>query len=307
MDFQWTLKNSIRIEGIGLHSGKNVQLDIKPAEDNFGVQFLRTDLNSAKELKFIPAHIDFVRPSDLCTTLGLSEENFISTIEHLMAALNGLGVDNALIEINASEIPILDGSAASFTVEILKVGLRKQKSLRKFYCLRKEFHLTDGEKSVTARPSNQPTVKAFLDYPWKMVGKQEVQIPLSPSGFMQLHYARTFCHLKDVEAMRRHGLALGGSLENAIVVTDYSILNPEGLRTPDEFARHKVLDFMGDIFLLGHRIYADFELKKSGHAMHSKFVKVLLGNKNEYLTVVEGLNSKKSVPDSVIPLMSVVK
>ena len=303
MEHQWTLKNAIQIQGIGLHSGKNVHLTLKPADENFGIQFLRTDL---KNQQFIPAHIDFVRPSDLCTTLGRSEENFVSTVEHLMAALNGLGVDNVSIEIDAAEIPILDGSSSFFTVEILKVGLRKQKLLRKFYCLRKEFKLVDGDKSVSSKPSHIPHVKAFLDYPWKMIGKQEVQIDLSQSGFMQLHYARTFCHLKDVEAMRRHGLALGGSLENAIVVTDHSILNPEGLRTPDEFARHKVLDFMGDIFLLGHRIYADFELKKSGHAMHSRFTKELLTKKDEYLTVVECLPNP-TISILATPIMASVK
>lgn len=296
---QLTVKGKVEIRGIGLHSGKPVRLEILPADPNSGIVFKRTDLPNSEP---IAARIQNVIPSDLCTTIGLNEECRVATIEHLMAALHGLGIDNCIIKIDGPEVPILDGSAAPFVAKILAVGTDKQKAWKKFFVLKKSFEIAENGKCIKAEPSEIFQVRGEIEFDSKVIGFQEHKSTLDFAGFQDFANARTFCHIRDVDAMRRAGLALGGSLENAVVITDSSILNTEGLRHSNEFVRHKILDLVGDLYLLGSPLIASVFARRAGHNFHARFVRELLQNKDAYLATVEGIPVSPIIDEHVTRL-----
>jgi UDP-3-O-[3-hydroxymyristoyl] N-acetylglucosamine deacetylase len=246
--YQSTLRRTVKISGIGLHSGREVHLEICPAESNSGIVFQRTDSDNAVPVLVHPHHIS---NSELSTTIGAGDSR-IATIEHLMAAIAGLGIDNAYIKVDAPEIPIMDGSASPFVEKLLQAGIAKQDGFRKLYVIKKAFEVKMGDRVMRIEPARRPTISCKIDFDCSsVIGEQTMDFIFSRNGFLSLCDSRTFCHIRDVEAMRKAGFALGGTLNNAIVVTDDSIMNEDGLRSPDEFVKHKVLDCIGDLAVLG--------------------------------------------------------
>ena len=292
MDYQGTLKHAVRFEGVGLHSGKAVVLDILPARAGHGITFLRTDSPQAEP---VAAKVSNVTSTDLSTSIG-SGVNRVSTIEHLMAAFAGVGIDNAAVRVSGPEMPILDGSAAIFVERFLAVGVRRLSSTRRRFIVRKAFELRRGDKVVRVEPASRQRYRCEIEFGSQMIGRQAVEYVPSKAAFLKLAEARTFCHLNEVNAMRSAGLALGGSLENAVVVTDTEVLNAEGLRGEDEFVRHKLLDAIGDFALLGGTLVGRITLCKSGHGMHAEFMHQLMKRHLEYLEIVD--EDERSSEDS---------
>ncbi len=297
-NFQKTLKKSITIEGVGLHSGKPVKLVIQPAFANHGIVFVRTDLEGSPR---IPAHYTNVVNTQLATTLGKGKAT-IGTVEHIMAAFQGLGIDNALVEVNGSEVPILDGSSIRFCEAILDVGLTKQSQLRPYLALKRRVELKVDEKWAVAEPSDRLSVQSSIDWDHPAIGYQEFNYFEGKTSFAELAAARTFGFLRDVEALRRIGLARGGSLENAVVLNDGLVLNPEGLRFPDEFVRHKVLDALGDLKLAGIAIQAKIRLHRSGHDLHSQLLAAIFSNPDHF-EIIDESQDKASKTASISPVM----
>lgn len=279
---QKTLKQSASISGIGLHSGKRVNLTIHPAKANTGIRFLRSDLPESIEIQ---ANVRNVHSTTLATTLSAGEIK-VSTVEHLMSALWAMGIDNALCEIDGEEVPILDGSSAPFAQLIRKAGLRTQRSPRKFLVAQKAIELRSGDKWATLKPSREFRIKYTIDFPHPVIGKQNFTFDSSTNFIKEIAPCRTFGFLKDVERMQAMGLGLGGSLQNAVVLDDVKALNPEGLRFSDEFVRHKVLDAIGDFSLIGYPIIAEIELHRAGHELQTKLVHALLEQPNAYTIYV---------------------
>ncbi|RYZ60125.1 MAG: UDP-3-O-[3-hydroxymyristoyl] N-acetylglucosamine deacetylase [Proteobacteria bacterium] len=277
--WQTTLKSSVEFTGKGLHKGQAVRMIVEPAPVNTGIVFSRADLSVSQ---MIPARADLVSTSQLCTTLGAGD-HAVSTIEHLMAAFAGLGISNARVIVDGPELPIMDGSSSAFVHGLMSVGLRQSPERAKAYRLRKPLVILDGDKMLRLDPAERQSIKCSIDFKSKAIGAQSIEYRESLDGFLQLANARTFCHLSDVEMMRSQGLALGGGLDNAIVVTDDEVLNQEGLRSQDEFVRHKLLDLIGDFALLGAPLLARISAHKSGHAMHARCLQVLLSQKEQYL------------------------
>lgn len=280
---QKTLKEKIVFTGKGLHTGRYVRLEVRPAAVNTGLVFLRTDSDQAME---ISAHVNNVSSTELCTTIGHGPSS-IGTIEHLMAAFSGLGIDNAFIFVNAPEIPIMDGSSAPFIDGFLKVGLTDLGTPNRLIIVKEAFTYREDDKFVTVEPSSGQEYNFAVDYGNSFIGKQSIKFALEEMNFLKLADARTFCHLKEVTALRAMGLAQGGSLENAIVVSDNGVMNEEGLRSPDEFVRHKLLDLIGDFYLLGAQLVAKVTAEKSGHTLHVNFLREILRQKDRYLAVIE--------------------
>ena len=265
MIFQRTLRRPVLVQGIGLHSGKPVKLSIQPASPNTGIVFVRTDLLNSP---LIPAHFKYVVNTQLATTLGRDKVT-VSTVEHLLAALQGMGVDNARVEVNGPEIPIMDGSSLPFMKAFEEAGLESQLQQRAVLALRKRVELKVSEKWAYAEPAARFEVHGTIEWDHPAIGYQEFHYVEGKTPFSQLADARTFCMLRDVEAMQRVGLARGGSLDNAVVLDDARVVNPHGLRSPDEFVRHKVLDALGDFKLAGIAIQGYIRLHRAGHELHS--------------------------------------
>lgn len=268
MIFQRTLRRPISIEGIGLHSGKPVQLYILPASPNSGIAFARTDLPNSP---LIPAHFKYVVNTQLATTLGRDKVT-VSTVEHLLAALQGMGIDNARIEVNGPEVPIMDGSSLPFVQAIEEVGFESQLQPRALLALRRRVEIKVADKWAYAEPAARLEVHGTIEWDHPAIGYQEFHYIDGKTSFAQLADARTFCMLRDVEAMQRMGLARGGSLDNAVVLDDVQVVNPGGLRSPDEFVRHKVLDALGDFKLAGIAIQGYIRLHRAGHDLHSQLL-----------------------------------
>ena len=277
---QTTLLREVRCSGIGLHSGRKVGLVLRPAPCDTGVVFT---VNTALGRERIVPRPDRVVSTGLATTLGVGDVR-ISTIEHLMAALVGLEVDNVYVEVNGNELPILDGSASVYVYLIRSAGIKfldKSKFVAK---VRRPVKFESNGKYVSAKPYQGLKIdyKIFFEHP--KIGVQNYSFESSPASFESLiARARTFGFLKDVEWLQSNGLALGGTLENAVVFDDYGVLNPEGLRFRDEMVRHKVLDFMGDIAVGTHRLYGHFEVCCSGHELNNKFLRHIFAHADEYL------------------------
>ena len=277
---QKTLNKSLEIKGIGLHSGKEVTLKILPAEPNTGIQFKRTDLQSDNIV--IPSVFN-VSSTNLCTTISNDAGVKISTIEHLMSALFTLGVDNSIIEINNLEVPILDGSSKIFINEIKKVGLKDQNVPIKIILIRKKITYTEDEKFISIEPSK---TNLFIDFEIKyknnFIGKQRNLIDVYNSDLTEVMESRTFCLYEDVEKLKKMGLALGGSLDNAIVVKDGAVLNENGLRNKKEFVNHKILDCIGDLYLSGYRVIGKIECSQGGHRITNNLLRKVYSNKENF-------------------------
>lgn len=278
---QRTLANPVQTNGIGLHSGKEVHLTIKPAPINHGIRFVRVDLPGHPS---VTAQFNRVVDTSLATVIG-SDGCIVSTIEHLMATFAGLSIDNALVELDSYEVPVMDGSAGPFTTLILESGIQDLKMPRHFFVLRERIEAVEGDKSVTVYPSDVFKISCCIDFPHPMIGEQQYSIEVTDTVFAQeISRARTFGFLHEVETMKRFGLALGGSLENAVVVDREGVLNEGGLRFPDEFVRHKILDCLGDFSLLGMPILGHIVVKKSGHAFNHSFLEKFFAQKEAWET-----------------------
>jgi len=283
--WQTTLKTSVEFVGKGLHSGRVVRMTLEPAPANTGIVFVRGDQSHSESRNHeieIPALAKLVTTTQLCTTLGSSSKS-VATIEHLMAAFAGLGVSNARVIVNAPEIPIMDGSSLAFVRGIMKVGLQELDVPAKAFRLLRPFVLQDGDKQIRLEPAERQRIKCSIEFRAKAIGSQSIEYKESLESFLAIADARTFCHLSDVQAMHEKGLALGGGLDNAVVVTENGILNENGLRSKDEFVRHKLLDLIGDFALLGAPLMADIFTHKGGHALNTRCIQMLLAQKDLYL------------------------
>jgi UDP-3-O-[3-hydroxymyristoyl] N-acetylglucosamine deacetylase len=278
---QRTLKNVIRATGVGLHTGKKICLTLRPAEVDTGIVFRRIDLDPVVELQARPTVVGDTR---LSTALCEGDVS-VSTVEHLMSAFAGLGVDNAIVELDASEVPIMDGSAGPFVFLVQSAGLIEQSELKKFIRIKETIRVEDGDKSAQFEPFDGFKVSFSIDFDHPIFNKspQKAEIDFSSTSFVkEISRARTFGFMHEVEAMREKGLALGGSHNNAIVMDSYSILNKDGLRYEDEFVKHKILDAIGDLYLLGHPLIGLFSAHKSGHALNNKLLRKLLDNESSW-------------------------
>ena len=270
---QRTVARRVSCTGVGLHSGAPVQLTLAPAPADAGVTFVRMDLGVE-----VPARHDLVVDTRLSTSIAVGQAR-VSTIEHVMAALHGMGIDNCRVEVDGPEIPILDGSAAPFVCLVLEAGVKELKAARKYVMITAPVEVRDGDKLARLEPADAFSVRFTADFGHPLITNQGFEVTVNDRTFeREVARARTFCFRKDIELMQKNGLAKGGSLENAIVVDDFSILNPEGLRYPDEFARHKVLDAIGDLALLGRPVLGTLTAVKSGHALNQALVRKVLAD-----------------------------
>ncbi len=287
---QHTVARRVEVSGVALHTGKVVRIEILPSAINSGIVFKRVDLPGSPT---VPAHLSNILSTDLNTTIGHGEVK-ISTIEHLMAAFAGLGIDNALVKIDGPEVPVMDGSAAPFVARILSAGISAQDAQRRYFVVRQAFEFRISDKWIKIEPSDVTSFGMQIDFKSKAIGRQSFSFNLDRDSFLEIAGCRTFCHENDVSAMRKAGLALGGSLENAIVVSDDEVLNPEGLRVDNEFVRHKLLDCLGDLSLLGGPLVGKITASKSGHALHAAFMKELWARRHELLTTVEDMGVRRA-------------
>lgn len=281
---QRTLKNIIRATGVGLHSGKKVFLTLKPAPVNTGIIFCRTDLEPVIE---IPAKAENVGATTLCTALEKDGAK-VGTVEHLLSALAGLGIDNAYVEVTSHEIPIMDGSAGPFVFLIQSAGIEEQNAAKRFIRIKKKISVEEDDRKVTFLPFDGFKVTFSIDFNHPVFKgiTQKASIDFSSTSFVkEVSRARTFGFVKDIEFLRSKNLALGGSIDNAIVVDDYRILNEDGLRYEDEFVKHKMLDAIGDLYLLGNSLIGEFVGHKSGHAMNNKLLRALLRDRSAWEVV----------------------
>jgi len=272
---QRTLKNSIRATGVGLHTGKKVLMTLKPAEPDTGVVFRRTDL---PEMIDIRAHAENVGDTTLGTTLGKGEAR-VSTVEHLLSAFAGLGIDNAIVEVSAAEVPIMDGSAGPFVFLLQSAGIEEQHAPKRFIRVKKRLHVADGDKWAEFQPFDGFKVNFEIEFNHPIFKRrsQRASMDFSTTSFLkEVSRARTFGFMRDLETLRARNLALGGSLANAIVLDDFRVLNEDGLRYEDEFVKHKILDAIGDLYLLGHSLIGEFSGHKSGHALNNRLLRALL-------------------------------
>lgn len=277
---QQTLKNSIHCSGVALHSGTKVSMVLHPAEADTGIVFRRTDSAGGSEVQAVWRN---AIETPLCTTLVDARGNQVATVEHLMSALNACGIDNAVIELNGPEVPIMDGSAAPFVFLIECAGVETLSSPRRALRILSEVNVSEPHRSASLAPGNGFTVGFEIDFPNTLVGRQEWFTEVSESAFKRdVARARTFGFVQDIEKMRAMGLARGGSLENAIVVNGQEILNEEGLRYSNEFVRHKVLDSIGDLYLVGTPIIGHFQGDRAGHALTLRLLQTLFAEEDAW-------------------------
>ena len=272
---QRTLKNVIRATGVGLHTGEKVYLTVRPAPANAGIVFRRVDLDPVVE---IPAGADKVGETTLSTTL-VQDGVKVGTVEHLLSAMAGLGIDNAYVELSAPEVPIMDGSAGPFVFLLQSAGIKEQDAAKKFIRIKKEVTVREDDKVATFKPFDgfKVTFSIEFDHPVFEERNQVASIDFSSTSFVkEVARARTFGFMRDIEFLRSQNLALGGSVDNAIVVDEYRILNEDGLRYDDEFVKHKMLDAIGDLYQLGHSLIGEFVGHKSGHALNNALLRELL-------------------------------
>ena len=281
---QSTIKKTIGCSGIGLHSGKTVQLTLRPAPEDTGIIF---HIHGEDGVKVVSPKPDAVTATGLATTLGIDGAS-VATVEHLLAAIAGMHIDNIIIEIEGGEVPIMDGSAGSFVFLLRDVGLQKQQKNRSVARIKKALRFERDGKWITAKPYNGLYIDFRIDFDHPLIGKQQMKLEITPDSFAEtIAKARTFGFIREVEMLRQNGLALGGSLENAIVLDDYTVLNEDGLRFTDEFVRHKILDFIGDISLLGLPLQGHFTVHCSGHTLNNSFLRTIAENADIYLETVQ--------------------
>ena len=292
---QKTIKNNVIFSGVALHSGLDVNICIKPAEPNFGIVFKRVDF---KENNLVYPNFMNVTNTSLNTTIENEFGVKVSTIEHLMGALFGLGIDNALIEIDNEEVPILDGSAKEFIEKIINSGLAVSGSPIKIIKINKEIKFTDGERFISIEPS---TLSLDIDFELKynnsIIGNQKNKVKVFEDDLTDVYNSRTFCLFEDIELIKKNGLAKGGSLQNAIVVKDDEVLNPEGLRNDKEFVNHKILDCIGDLYTSGYRIIAKIKCSQGGHYLTNQLLRKVFENKDNF-SILE--IKEKNLPHTLI-------
>jgi UDP-3-O-[3-hydroxymyristoyl] N-acetylglucosamine deacetylase len=292
---QKTIKNNVSFSGVALHSGLDVKICIKPAEPNFGIVFKRVDLN---QNNLVYPNFMNVTNTSLNTTIENEFGTKISTIEHLMGALFGMGIDNALIEIDNEEVPILDGSAKEFIEKIIRSGLVVSESPIKIIKINKDIKFTDGDRFISIEPS---TLSLDIDFELKyenpIIGNQRNKIKVFEDDLTDVYNSRTFCLFEDIELIKKNGLAKGGSLENAIVVKDNEILNPEGLRNDKEFVNHKILDCIGDLYTSGFRVIAKVKCSQGGHYLTNQLLRKVFKNKDNF-SILE--IKEKNLPHTLI-------
>ncbi len=278
---QRTLKNVIRATGVGLHTGDKVFLTLRPAAPETGIVFRRVDLDDPVD---IPASAENVGDTQLSTTLEKDGVR-ISTVEHLLSAFAGLGIDNAYVDVSAAEVPIMDGSAGPFVFLIQSAGVEEQNKLKRFIRIKQSVEVSDGDKFARFEPFEGFKVGFGIDFDHPVISDetQFATIDFSSTSFVkEVSRARTFGFLREVEMLQQRNLARGGSMNNAIVVDDYRVLNEDGLRYEDEFVKHKILDAIGDLYLLGHSLIGSFSGYKSGHALNNKLLKALIANREAW-------------------------
>ena len=292
---QKTIKNNVTFNGVALHSGLDVNICIKPAEPNFGIVFKRVDF---KENNLVYPNFMNVTNTSLNTTIENEFGVKVSTIEHLMGALFGLGIDNALIEIDNEEVPILDGSAKEFIEKIISSGLVVSESPIKIIKINKEIKFTDGERFISIEPS---TLSLDIDFELKyknpIIGNQKNKVKVFEDDLTDVYNSRTYCLFEDIELIKKNGLAKGGSLQNAIVVKDDEILNPEGLRNDKEFVNHKILDCIGDLYTSGYRVIAKIKCSQGGHYLTNQLLRKVFENKENF-SILE--IKEKNLPHTLI-------
>jgi len=282
MYLQHTIKNEIKCHSIGLHSGRKVNMFLKPAGIDDGIVFVRKDVSGNNRIK---AELQNVSDTTLATTLGLNGTR-ISTVEHLLSALRGIGIDNAVVEVDSFEVPIMDGSALPFVDLLKRCGTKVQNRGRRFLVIKKEVAVSDEEGEAKLIPSPKFQITYRLDFPHPLIGEQTYHMVFSTLAYEQhICAARTFGFLKDVEYLQAKGLALGGSLSNAIVFDDQRIINKEGLRCSDELVKHKILDAIGDLFLIGMPIIGHFIGYKSGHRLNNALLRELVARTDAWSIV----------------------
>ncbi|TXT26130.1 MAG: UDP-3-O-3-hydroxymyristoyl N-acetylglucosamine deacetylase [Gallionellaceae bacterium] len=278
---QRTLKNPVQATGVGLHTGERVDLALRPAPANSGIVFRRVDLAPAAEIR---AEAHAVHDTRLSTCMEANGVR-VATVEHLMSAFAGLGIDNAYVDLNSAEVPIMDGSAGTFIFLLQSAGIAELPAAKKFIRIRKTVEVRNGDKWVRFDPFNGYKLNFTIAFahPVFSTSKQDVTVDLGEHSYVkEVSRARTFGFMQDVEAMRAQGLALGGSLDNAIVMDEYRVINPDGLRSEDEFVKHKVLDAIGDLYLLGHPLIGAFSGYKSGHALNNALLRALLADEQAW-------------------------
>ena len=289
---QKTLKSSVQLEGIGLHTGAKVKLSLKPAEANSGIIFKRVDVNDSSK-SIIEANYNNVSSAVLCTTIKNKHGVSVTTIEHLMAAFYGEGIDNVLVEIDGPEIPIMDGSAFDFVEAIRFVGTEEQKYSRKFIKVIKKFEIKDGPKHISIEPLSKDLIIDFeIVYKNSLIRTRRREFKLSEADLTSIYNSRTFCLYEDIDQIKNQGLAKGGSLENAIVVKENKILNDNGLRHRHEFVEHKILDCLGDLMLSGYRILGHIKTSQGGHQLTNTLLREFLSNKSNWEFESFGGNQK---------------
>ena len=277
---QQTIGSEFNLNGIGLHSGKKVNISIEPAGVNSGIKFIRTDL---KKNNTIDALWSNVSSTNLCTTISNNKGVSVSTIEHLMSALSGMHIDNVNVLIDSVEVPIMDGSSLPFVQQIEDRGILTQNLDRKIIIVNQPVEVSNNGSYAKIKPNNQFSIDFEIDFESHLINKQACQLQLINGNYKSdISSARTFGFEKDVDCLRKNGLALGGSLDNAVVVGEHNILNKEGLRFNDEFVRHKILDFIGDLYLAGNPIQGYFYGSKSGHFLNNQLLRKLFSDKNNY-------------------------
>jgi len=292
---QRTLKTAIRATGVGLHTGEKVYMTLRPAAVNSGITFRRVDLDEPVD---IPADATLVGETMLGTTL-IHKGAKVATVEHLMSAAAGLGIDNLNVDLSAPEVPIMDGSAGPFVFLLQSAGIEEQNAAKKFVRIKKKVRIEDGDKWAQFTPFNGFKVNFRISFNHPVFNKlsQDASIDFSSTSFLkEVSRARTFCFLRDVEALRAQNLTLGGSMDNAIVLDDYRILNEDGLRYANEFVIHKILDAIGDVYLLGHSLIGEFSANKSGHDLNNKLLRTLLADQSAWDEVT--FNDPKKAPIS---------
>jgi UDP-3-O-[3-hydroxymyristoyl] N-acetylglucosamine deacetylase len=280
------LERRVSLSGIGVHSGAPVSITLCPADPNSGIVFLRGNLPDASDVE-IPARSHAVASTELCTVLGNAAGASVATVEHLMAAFAGLGIDNLTIEIDGPEVPVMDGSSAAFVDAIDQAGVRVQTAPRRWIRVEKPVRVELGSAFAEFRPHADTRLEISIDYDCAVVGRQQLGIDLNPKSFRTIARARTFGYMRDVERLWSAGFALGSSLENSIVIGDGALVNPEGLRYPDEFVRHKLIDTIGDLALAGAPIQGLYRSHRGGHRLNALALSALIARTDAWTIVSE--------------------
>jgi UDP-3-O-[3-hydroxymyristoyl] N-acetylglucosamine deacetylase len=292
MFLQKTIRKKTEVQGLGLHSGKMCTLTFAPAPPNTGVHFIRGDLPNRPSMKVVASA---VAATNYATTLG-GEAFSVATVEHCMAAISALRIDNLFIELDGPEIPICDGSAADFLEALHRVGMIEQDQPRKYCYITQPIYFEEGDKQAYVVPYHGLRLSVTIDFAHPAIGKQKIDLDINDQSFTrEIARARTFGFLKDVQSLQAKGLALGGSLQNAIVLDDEKVLNPEGLRFPDEFVRHKTLDALGDLVTLGMPLMGHVVLYKAGHDVMNKLIRKILDSRDSYKHIELGADLSENM------------